>query len=385
MTEENEQRLKSLLDTIDRPNRNRLAKEWKERGGVVFGLVCHYIPEEILSAASVLPWRVAVSAGTVDSKAILYRPNTTNPYYRKVLEGVFTSEIDFLHGFVVSNRDDDCRRLFDVLERVDEKLCNHIVFVPAHNSGTAVRMFADSLHSLADWLGTHMGQPISAERLREAIAVHNLTRSLIRQVYELRKRDSPPLSGAEMLRLTLAATVLPKTVFNEELQTLLPYIRDRKLELKATVPRLMISSDMLDKPEYVELIEQAGSLVAMDDLDTGSRYVNQLVDERTVDPYQALAERYLAGPACPRMFSWDDQIQQIVRWCHEFGIHGVVEMPQICDFSRGFRHPFVIQKLKEAHIPLISIERDYTLANAGQIATRIGAFIEMLDSQVAKS
>ena len=39
------------------------------------------------------------------------------------------------------------------------------------------------------------------------------------------------------------------------------------------------------------------------------------------------------------------------------------------------------EKIKEAGIPYIKIERGYSLANVGQLKTRVGAFLEMIETQ----
>ncbi len=54
------------------------------------------------------------------------------------------------------------------------------------------------------------------------------------------------------------------------------------------------------------------------------------------------------------------------------------------DYTRGFRKPFLERWLKEAGVPFMSFERDYYLANVGQLKTRVEAFIETLESEVVE-
>jgi len=58
-------------------------------------------------------------------------------------------------------------------------------------------------------------------------------------------------------------------------------------------------------------------------------------------------------------------------------------LTETCDFPRALRRPFLEHWLKEAGIPEASFERDYHLSNIGQLRTRIGAFLEMLESKTA--
>ena len=138
---------------------------------------------------------------------------------------------------------------------------------------------------------------------------------------------------------------------------------------------------MLDNPGYLNLIEESG-LVAMDDLDTGVRYFTKAVDTTIADPIDALTQRYLSRHGAPRMTSWDIQMEEMIQWVKDFRIDGVINLPQTYCYPQTYRMPFVNMKLKEAGIPSMSIEREYYLANLGQLRTRIGAFSEMLETKV---
>jgi benzoyl-CoA reductase/2-hydroxyglutaryl-CoA dehydratase subunit BcrC/BadD/HgdB len=170
---------------------------------------------------------------------------------------------------------------------------------------------------------------------------------------------------------------MPRDEFNKELEELLPYLVQRKANVSHTRPRVLLSSDMLDNPAYIELVEQAGCLVAMDDLDNGSHYFWKTTDDGSDDPAYDLARRYLQNGS-PRMFDWRGQIEQLVKWTREYNIDGVLELADMFDYPRGFRRPYLELWLKEEGIPSMSFDRDYCLANVSQLKTRIGAFIEIL-------
>ena len=221
------------------------------------------------------------------------------------------------------------------------------------------------------------GHTISAETIRLAIREVNQTRGLLKQVYQMRKQEIPPLSGAEMLKLTTACAIMPKTEFNWELAELMPFLKARRTALKKSQPRLLVCGEMLDNPAYLQLVEEF-ALVAMDDLDTGSRYLNQNIDVAVQDPLYAIARGYLNSHGAPRMVAWDRQVDQIIAWVKEYRIDGVLSLPLTWCYPQKFRLPYLHQKLEEAGIPCISFDREYHLANLGQLRTRIGAFVEML-------
>jgi benzoyl-CoA reductase/2-hydroxyglutaryl-CoA dehydratase subunit BcrC/BadD/HgdB len=174
--------------------------------------------------------------------------------------------------------------------------------------------------------------------------------------------------------------VMPGEVFNHELETLFPYLETRRTALKKLKPRILVSSEMLDNPAYLDMVEE-GCLVAMDDMDTGSRYFMQSVDTTLTDRAYALARRYLSGLGAPRMYAWDKQAEQLIKWTADFRIDGVLALPLNWCYPQRYRMPYLAKQLEIAGIPSISLEREYHLASMGQLRTRIGAFLEMLGTK----
>lgn len=373
-----EERLKVLTEGWKEENRNRWAMEWKRKGGKVIGLLCPYVPEEIIYAAGMLPWHIAGSWKENIDQALLYRPVNSCLYCSHVLESLLAGKFDFLDGVVFSDRYQDMLRLWDVWTHVAKTPFARMVHIPRLESEDAYRFFTQEINRLSRDIEELSGTKITDESLRQAIAVCNKMRTLLKRVYDLRKRSVPPLTGAEALGIALTARVMPKDSFNQELEALLPYLEHRKTSFKRVQPRLLISSDLLDNPAYLEFVEGAGSLVAMDDLDTGSRYFWELVNDSLGDPLYSLSQRYVSGPKCARMPLWQEQLDQVVSWVKEFNIDGVLEMTQMYCRVREMRVHYFLERLKEANIPAISLRREYRLANEGQLRTRIEAFVEML-------
>jgi benzoyl-CoA reductase/2-hydroxyglutaryl-CoA dehydratase subunit BcrC/BadD/HgdB len=96
------------------------------------------------------------------------------------------------------------------------------------------------------------------------------------------------------------------------------------------------------------------------------------------DPIYALARRYLTSPASPRMSSWDRQAEQLIEWVKEFNVDGILGLPLTWCYLQKYRVPFLIEVLHDAGIPNMWFDREYHLANTGQLRTRIEAFLETL-------
>lgn len=374
-----EENLKDLIDANSEKNRMEHALKWKREGKKVIGLLCSYIPEEVIHAAGMLPWRVTGTWRGDVSKASVYRIPRSRLYCTHVLESLLSGELDFLDGIIASDREQELVRLWDVWMHVRKMPFSHIMHIPHQESELGYQCLAAEIKRLSSSLESYGQCKISEESLRHSAETLNETRRLLAMVYELKKKTFPPLSGGDTLGVVSAATILPKEEFNQRLRGLLSYLQTRTVPGDRGRPRLLVSSDMLDNRSYLDLVESNGAIVAMDDLDPGSRYVWGYSDTDSNDIYYALARRYLTRPGCARMVDWDKQTDQIIRWVREFHVNGVLELPELYSYPCSFRGPFLAHSLREAGIPYASFSREYHFADAGQLGTRIRAFVEMLE------
>ncbi len=380
-----ENRLKQLVEANSEANRTKWAKEWQKQGKKVIGVMSVFVPEEAISAAGMMPWRITGTWKEDVRHAKVYRPDYTCAYGTHVMESFLTGEFDFLDGVVTTFLDQDHLRTAEMLVYLKVKPFFEIMHVPQVDSELNYKFLKGEIRKLIGKLEDLGGVKVSDDALWKSIKTYNRTRELLGKVYELRKRDVPPLSGAEVMGITLAAQVMPKEEFNKELEALLPYIEKRKTSLKNVHPRLMVISTMLDHPGYMNLMEE-GCLVAMDDMDTGSGYFLQDVDTKLKDPAYALAKRYLSRHGSYLMPEWDRQIADILRWVKEYKIDGVLHFTLVYDYPQQFRWPYYYRKLDEAGIPNMHLDREYHLANVGQLRTRVEAFLETINAkQVART
>ena len=375
----NEERFKRLLEANDEPNRVKLALKAKERGQQVVGIVDMCVPEELIIAAGMLPQRITGTYKATTPNAWMHRPTELNLYYTHILESVLTGELDYMNAVICTNSEDDGRRIYDVIASTKKFNPAFLLFIPQNNHQADLKYFTLWLGRLKSALETASGKSITQAALKGAIELCNETRNLLKSVYELRKQTSPALSGTEMMRLCLAATVMPKQTFNQEIKALLPYLKKREVPARSVAPRLLVSSDYLDDWRYFNLIEdEVGALIAMDDLDTGSRYCWEDCSTSGDDLIRSLAERYLSLPDYAGQGLWVRSIDRVINWAREFSIAGVIELIPSGVFPREMRTPYFRQRCEEEDIPFSYLRSEYQFANAGQLKTRVGAFVEML-------
>ncbi|MDO8472833.1 MAG: 2-hydroxyacyl-CoA dehydratase family protein, partial [Dehalococcoidia bacterium] len=267
-----EQKLARLLQAAAEPNNTKWAREWKKRGGKVIGILCSYVPEEVIHAGGAFPFHITGTQHGQLKESSRYWPSNAEQYYAHALESLLSGELEFLDGVVCTDSTDASRRCLDVWQHIGKTPYCYMLHVPYRRPAIAEREFAEEIRRFRDSIQSRLSVRVTNDTLLSSIRLHNRMRVEMAKVYELRKRDMPPLSGAEFLGLTTAALVMPKETFLEYLEGVSDYLTRRKTSLTKVKPRLMVSSDRLFHPGYLEAIEAQGALVAMDDLDTGSRF-----------------------------------------------------------------------------------------------------------------
>ncbi len=358
---------------------NPTIESFKEQGGKVMGYFCSSMPQELLTAAGMLAFRMRAtgSSGTELADAFFSSINCSFP--RHCMNEALNGNFDFLNGLIVPNSCDNVRRVYDHWIRQMKTPFVKMVSLPRKAGEQQVKWFQDELTNLKDEMETHFNIKISDDNIRQAIKQRNETGKLLRKLYDLKKSDNPPITGAQTLAVTVAGTAMPKDHYNRLLNALLKELNkmDSKNDYRA---RLMIMGGELDNPEYLKVIEDQGGLVVTDSLCFGTKMFWNDVDESIADPVEALAQYYVAEhPSCPRVFGqYENRADFIRNMINNFNVDGVIlERLAFCEVW-GFE-PFTIKNdFEEWKIPLLIMDREYTLSSVGQLRTRTQAFIETI-------
>jgi benzoyl-CoA reductase subunit C len=358
---------------------NPAIKAWKEQEKKVIGFFCSYVPEEIIYAGGMLPCRVRATGCTETTSADVYMSRFNCTFARSCLEFMSKGIYDFLDGLVILNSCDHIRRLYDILREKGGYPFMHFISVPHKAGGDgAIGWYKDELTNFKENMESSFGVKITEEALKDAIDVHNETRSLLKRLCELRQGEKPPITGAEILSIVLAATATPKDQYNRLLRKLLEEIKERE-GISGYRARLMIVGSAYDDPAHLKIIEGLGGLVVADALCFGSRYFWEPV-ETEEDLLRGLAKSYLNRPSCARM---TDRVAQrtdfIKEMVERFKVDGVIfQRIRYCDLWGG-ETLYLKKRLKELNIPLLSIEREHMLSGVGQLKTRVQAFLERIE------
>ena len=356
-------------------------KAWRASGKKAIGYVCCHVPEEIFYAADILPVRLRATNCVDSSDAEAWMSSFSCSYARSILQYLMNGTYE-LDGLVQSDGCMMSTRILDNWEHVSKKqgkdLFIYQIGAPRITNDTTIEYYKTELQVLADKLGEVSGKKITDESLKAAVAKINEVRELIAQVYALRAAEKPVVSGSEVLAITLANCDMPADEYIAALKEFLADAKTRKpIEARA---RLMVIGSALDNPEYLKVIEDKGGIIVADDLCFGERAFGPelVVDDK--DVLGSIAKYYLTRNTCPRSLDNRPSIhKEIVNACKKYNVQGVIyQKMQNCECWGG--EAFYLEPdLKAVGIPMLQVEREEQMANAGQLAIRAEAFIEMIE------
>jgi len=200
----------------------------------------------------------------------------------------------------------------------------------------------------------------------------------MQELYELRKRDRPPVTGAEALEVSKAAARLPRERFNELMEQMLAEIKSTGREIKKARRLMVIGSD-LHNSHQMDSLEALDAVVVVDEMDIGIRRAWGQVDTK-LPPMEALARYYVLGrPVDKHNWISDGRLEFIGDLTKQYKVDGVVSQDvRFCTYN-GWDKFDLKKQMQERGIPMLQIDLEYGHPAGAQMKIRVEAFIEMLE------
>ncbi len=366
------------LTKISKTLKNNYVTDWIDAGKKVVGYVCTYMPEEILFAADILPYRITGVGVRDTSLADSYLTRVNCSFARCCLEQGFRGEYDFLEGAVWVNGCDHIRRCYDNWKAKIPRPFMYMLPVPHVFSPEGRQWYKEEVMKFKEAVEEHFKVDITSEKLADACAVYNETRRLLRKLYDLRASGESLFTGTEASNILTAGFSMPKTDYNRLLSNLLNEV-DKKPGISNKKVRLFVTGSLMDDSEFIENVEDMGAIVVADALCFGARYFWDMVAENN-DPFEALVDRYYKHVPCPRMAGeYQTRLGFILEQIERANVKGaILQHIKFCDLH-GTDNALLKKDLDKKGIASIELEREYgPLADAGRIRTRVQAFLERI-------
>ena len=365
--------------------RDARARELRKSGEKIVGYFCCFVPDEIIAALGMVPYRIQGSQSDSIDQADAFIEPMACPFARSCFNKALKGEYNFLDGFVAPHSCDTIERMYHIWRHNTPSSFNHLLNVPHMTGPSSTAFYRSELAYFIKCLENWSGRTLDLDRLKEAVALYNRRRAVLRALYELRKSDPPLVSGTEITKVLVAGMGIPAAEHIELVEAFIDEVKHRPAPATDGIPRIFIWGNEIDDTAFITLVEECGAHVVMDDLCTGSRFFWDDVPE-TADPLDGIAERYLAVH-CPRSYTPQAGVRKadlenrygfIGRFIEEWNADGAIfYIVRYCDTCE-LEGPDLREYLNDRGVPSLMVEDDYSVATIGQLRTRVQAFLEMI-------
>ncbi len=361
--------------------RHQYAQDWKKKhNGKVIGWLCSYSPVEIMYASGMLPVRI-LGSHEVQDVTDRYLFPTVCPFSRDALAQGLKGRYNYLDGITMARTCSHVQGTYDNWKNYVPTPFKYYIWQPNHvQSPRAIPLMVQEYKGFIAALEKFTGQKITDEALNNAIELYNTNRKLMKQVYEFRKQEVPPITGAECMEMVVASQLMDVAEHNKLLEELLKELPNRKLDRNPGLRLMMVGSEM-DDIVFVKMMEELGCTIVIDEHCTGSRYFWDEVKPGK-DPLTAIAARYVNRWVCPAVSAeFKPRFDRVLQHAKDWKVQGtLVYQQKFCD-PHEFDIPHLLKIFKENNIPTLVLEFDVTIP-FGQFRTRIEAFLEMLELEL---
>lgn len=362
--------------------------EHQKNGGKVFGTFCVYVPDEIIFAAGAIATGLCGGSQFWVPGGEKVLPSSTCPLVKASVGARLDKTCPFFRIADMYIGETTCDGKKKAWEILGEDVPMHVMDLPQMKRRKDVEGWAEEIKALMTKIEEFTGNKITAESLSTSIKLINDKRRALARLYELRKQPNPPISGKDVLLISQIAFYDDPTRFTQMVNKLCDELDERVKQgigiFKEGTKRILFTGTPMAVPNWKlhHIVETSGAAVVAEETCTGTRYFENLVDETKTsidDMIMALAERYMSIN-CACFTPNTGRIDDIKRLVEEYKADGVIDINlKFCSLYdiEGYT---VEKALKEAGIPVLGIETDYNDQDSQQLRTRIGAFVEILNS-----
>lgn len=361
--------------------------EEQKKGRKVFGTFCVYVPDEVIVAANGIVTGLCGGSQfwVPDGEKVL--PKSTCPLVKASVGARLGRTCPFFRIADIYVGETTCDAKKKAYEILGEDVDMYVMDVPQMKRDIDIVKWKDEIKAFAKKVEEVTGNEITSEKLAEAIHIMNERRKAIARVYEARKSEVVPISGRDALLMIQIAFFDDPVRCAQMCNRLADELEERIKNNVSVVPegtkRILVTGTPMAVPNWKlhNIIETSGGVVVCEEMCTGTRFFEHLVDETktTLDEqYMAISERYMKNN-CACFTPNTGRIDDIIRLAKEYKVDGVIDCNlKFCCLYDTEKYS-VKRALNEAGIPVLDLETDYEDSDTEQLRTRIGAFIEMLD------
>lgn len=358
-------------------------KAHKDNGGKIVGTYCSFIPTELIMAAGAIPVTLCATSEEPIAAAQEHLPSNLCPLIKASYGFALTDTCPYFYfsDFIVGETTcDGKKKMFELMNDIKD---TYVMQLPSSRDEVALTMWEAEIKKFWKKLEDFYSVTITEEDVKKAILQKNAERDLVLEYLDLGKLNPSPISGYEL------GTKLDTLSFIPSMEERCKQLRERIDEVKADweanykgkvsrKPRILITGcpngGVRDKT--IKVLEELGADVVAFDTCNSNREKIEKVDT-TLPVTEALAKKYL-NINCSVMSPNTNRLKFISDMIDDYQVDGVLEIILQACHTFSIESYNVKKSVLAKKIPYLKVETDYSKADAGQINTRLEAFLETI-------
>lgn len=366
--------------------------EYQMRGGKLVGTYCAHIPDEIIYAAGAIPLALCSASAAFAELGEQFMPTNTCPLVRASVGARLTKSCPYAASadFLIGETSCDAKTKAWPIMETDARM--HIIYLPKRREPEDTLHYQNELALMIETMEDLTGNKVTEESLSRAITILNDQRRAIKRMWDFRKQPNIPISGKDCLLAQECSKYIAPKQHTELINQLCDELEERVAQdislTTEETPRILIAGSPtgLQQWNINAMIESSGGMVVVEETCASTRVFERLVKEDASDMDGILAnltEKYFNGIHCACFTPNQERLDDLVRLCQDYFVDGVIDISlKFCQIF-DIENYFVAKYLDDHDIPNIKLEVDYGDDSSGQMLTRIQAFLEMVQPQMA--
>jgi benzoyl-CoA reductase/2-hydroxyglutaryl-CoA dehydratase subunit BcrC/BadD/HgdB len=358
----------------------------KEKGRKVIGTFCVFVPEEIIWAANGISVGLCAGAEIGKDAAEQVLPRSTCALIKSFMGFKLARICPFFESCDLIIGETTCDGKKKAFEILNEHTPVYVMEVPQMKESRDRDLWKQEVVCFLDRVQELTGVTVTPEKLSQAIRMLNDRRRVLQRLNRLRKAVPVPISGRDALLVNQISFYDDPLRFTEKIGLLCDELQERVDKGDGVVPRenprVMVSGCPMAVPNWKLpfVIESSGAVMVGEESCIGTRNTRDLVreDGRTLEEMLShLVDRYMKID-CACFTPNHERIEHVVEMARDLEVDGVIH------YALQFCHPYTIESfrvekaLKEANIPVMKIETDYSNEDTEILKNRVEAFVEMI-------
>jgi benzoyl-CoA reductase/2-hydroxyglutaryl-CoA dehydratase subunit BcrC/BadD/HgdB len=361
-------------------------QEAKAQGKKVIGTFCVFVPEELALAADAIQVGLCAGAEIGREAAEKILPRNTCALIKSFVGFKMARLCPYIESCDLVVGETTCDGKKKAYEIFADYAPVYVMEIPQMKQACDRDLWKAEILRFKEKIEQITGKTITASRLKEAIRLVNARRRVLQRLNRLRAATPVPISGRDVLLINQISFYDDPVRFTDKIGELGDELEQRiktgQGVAPVETPRVMLSGCPMAVPNWKLpfLVESSGAVIVGEESCIGTRNTRDLVEEtgETLEAMlDAITDRYLRID-CACFTPNRERLEHIVAMARDLKVDGVIH------YGLSFCQPYAMEAfkvekaLKDADIPMLSIETDYSMEDVEQLKTRVEAFVEML-------